>query len=405
MLSPDFAVPQGHVRDITNMDVITGGVLRTREGYAAEPHVAGDRCHSLFASPGFMLHADGPSLKRTTRSGVSVVASVQIGSPVTYAVLPDGSVAFSDGVSAIGRVNASGPAEGLSIPPPGSPRVTPTQNGLLRAGRYTLALVWLDADGGESPPSLPVAVDLLDGQGVELTDIPAVPPVGAVAIRVYCSHANEAALFEARFVTVGVTTVRVDSAPSGPLLETLFESAFPACSVLAFAAGRLLGFRGNAMFWSEPFRYGVYRPASNFIQFAHPGAIIVPTQDGIYVGTLGPNGEGEVGFLSGFDFGQQPYRMVTPYGAYPGTLVFMPNSTQAAWASPRGFVVVDASGQSANISQEKVVFPGATRGGSLVREKDGVRQIISSLVPTGADSPFISTGYAEGEVIKGASAQ
>ena len=403
MLSPDYAIPQGFVRDATNLDVTKEGVLRTREGHATAPRVEGSRCHSLFSTPAFMLHADGSMLKRTTAGGTSTVADVQHGKPVAYAVLPDGMVAFSDGIS-IGKVGATGPAVRLSLPSPGSPTLAPVANGLLKAGRYLVAVTWVSLNGEESSPSLPVAVEVSDGQGIALSGIPSSGPTGAMALRIYCSHTNESALFEAELIAVGVTSARIDSSPSGPFLETLFEAPFPACSVLAFAAGRLLGFRGNVLYWSEPFRYGVFRPSSNFIQFAQPGSLIAPTQDGVYVGTLGPNGEGEVGFLSGFEFGSQPYRMVTPYGAYPGTLASLPNSTQVVWASARGFVIADASGQSSNLSQDKVVFPGATRGGSLVREKDGVRQIISSLVPTGADSPFVSTGYAEGEIIKGASA-
>lgn len=404
MLSPDYAIPQGYIRDAANLDVTAEGVLRTREGHATVPRVEGSRCHSLFATPAFMLHADGATLKRTTAGGTSTVADVQYGQPVAYATLPDGSVVFSDGAT-IGKVGASGSAVRLALPAPGSPALAPAANGLLKAGRYLVAVTWVSLSGEESSPSLPVAVGVADGQGISISGIPPSGPSGALALRIYCSHTNESALFEAAFIAAGVTSARIDAAPGGPFLETLFEAPFPACSVLAFAAGRLLGFRGSVLYWSEPFRHGVFRPASNFLQFAHPGAVIVPTQDGVYVGTLGPNGEGEVGFLSGFDFGSQPYRMVTPYGAYPGTLAALPNSTQAVWASPRGFVVVDASGQVSNISQERVVFPGATRGGSLVREKNGVRQIISSLVPTGANTPFVSTGYAEGEVIKGASTQ
>ena len=83
----------------------------------------------------------------------------------------------------------------------------------------------------------------------------------------------------------------------------------------------------------------------------------------------------------------------------------MPNAPMVGWASPRGFVLAEPSGQVTNISQDKVVFPGASRGAAVVREKDGVRQLIASLVPSGANSPFVSTGYTEGEVIKGASIQ
>ena len=87
MLAPDYALPDGAVRNATNLDVTTEGVLRTRQGYASTPRVSGTRCHSLFANSAFMLHADGAALKRTTASGTETVASVQNAEPISYAQL------------------------------------------------------------------------------------------------------------------------------------------------------------------------------------------------------------------------------------------------------------------------------------------------------------------------------
>lgn len=401
MLAPDYAMPDGSLRDATNLDVTNEGVLRTRQGHAATPLVPGTSCHSLYGTPQFMLHADRSALKRTA-SGTDVVATVQNGARIAYATLPTGAVVWSDG-SAIGKVSASGVSVPLSLPAAGAPQLAAVANGTLRAGRYTVAVAWVDASGQESPPSLPVALDVEEGQGIQLSSIPASPPAGVAALRIYVSHADEAALFEAGVIAAGVTGARIDAEPIGRPLETLFEAPFPACSALAFAAGRLLGARGNTLYWSEPHRYGVTRPAANFIQFSAPISLIAPTQDGIYVGTLDAWGTGEVVFLSGFDFGKQAFRPVTPFGAYPGTLAEMPHTLQMIWASPQGFVVADNSGQVSAISADKVAFPQASRGGSFVREQDGIRQIITSLEPVGTENPFIVSDYAEAEIIKGAS--
>lgn len=401
MLAPDYAMPEGSVRDATNLDVTNEGVLRTRQGFAASPLVSGTRCHSLFASPSFLLHADGSALKRTVAS-TSTVATIQPAVHVAYAQLPDGFVAWSDG-SSIGKVSETA-ALPLSIQAPGSPRLSAVSGGLLRDGRYLVCVTWVGADLVESPPSLPVAVDIAAGNGISLAGIPSSGPPGAVAMRVYCSHANEATLFESVVIPVGVTAARVDAEPTGRPLETLFEANFPACSVLGFAAGRLLGGRGSMLIWSEPFRFGVYRPRSNFIQFAAPISMIAPTQDGVYVGTMDPaTGAGEVVFFSGFDFGKQAYRPVAPYAAYPGTLVSMPHNLQMGWASPQGFVIADNGGQITNISFDKVAFPLASRGGSLIREQNGTRQIITSLEPVGSTNQFAVSDYAEADIIKGAS--
>lgn len=401
MLAPDYAMPEGSVRDATNLDVTDDGSLRTRQGYASVPLAAGVACHSLYGTPHFLLHADRSELKRTA-SGTQVVATVQNGARIAYAPLPDGSVVWSDG-SAIGRVSAAGVSVPLSLPAAGAPQLAAVANGTLRAGRYTVSVAWVETSGQESPPSLPVALDVSDGQGIQLSAIPVSPPSGATALRIYVSHADEAALFEAGVVAAGVTSARIDAEPTGRPLETLFEAPFPACSTLGFAAGRLLGARGNVLYWSEPHRYGVTRPAANFIQFSAAVSLIAPTQDGIYVGTLDAAGAGEVVFLSGFDFGKQAFRPVTPFGAYPGTLAEMPHTLQMIWASPQGFVVADNSGQISAISSDKVAFPHANRGGSLVREQGGIRQIITSLEPAGPENQFAASDYAEAEIIKGAS--
>lgn len=402
MLAPDYALQGGEVRDATNLDATNEGVLRTRKGYAAAPLVAGSRCHSLFGCPSFMLHADGSSLKRTTAAGSEVVATVQPAEPIAYAILPSGRVTWSDG-SAIGQVGEAGVSSGLCLPSPGAPGLAAVSGGLLKAGRYVVAAVWVAASGEESPPSLPVDVVLLDGQGIALSGIPAMPPAGAVGMRFYCSHTNEPVLFEAASVAGGATTARIDSPPAGRQLETLFEAAFPACSALAFAGGRLLGIRGNLFIWSEPFRPGVWVPSRNFIPLAQPGSMIAPTQDGVYVGTLGKDGSGEVFFLPGFDFSKSSYMPVTPYGAYPGTMVDMPHTLQMGWASPQGFVIADNGGQVKNISFEKVAFPMAARGGSMVREEDGIRQIVTGLSGAGGLSNFAASDYFNAYVVKGAS--
>lgn len=103
--------------------------------------------------------------------------------------------------------------------------------------------------------------------------------------------------------------------------------------------------------------------------------LIALTQDGVYVAEP----ENEVVFLPGFDFGTI-YRPVTPYGAYPGTLVDMPHTLQMGWASPQGFVIADNSGAVVNISPDKVAFPGAIRRSARARKTGCVKSFRRSLL-------------------------
>ncbi len=401
MLAPDYAIPPGFARDITNMDVTDDGVLRSRKGRAAAPRVSGTQCHSAWANAAMMIHADGANLKRTIGGTVTTMtAALRPGQPVCYAQLPTGDVVWSDGST----IGAFGPRDAvsrpLSLPNPGAPTLTSVSNGQLAAGTYSVALTYIGSDGIESPPSLPTAITVAEGQGIVLSGISAAP-AGAIAVRAYMSHADDRILFDAAFIGAGTSTARIDSAPGGPPLETLFEAAFPPCSVLAFAAGYLIGARGDTVIWSEPHRYGVTRPTSNWRRYPATVSLIAPTQDGIYIGTLDGDGKGEAIFQPGFDLATQGMRQVTPYGAYPGTLANFPHTTDMAWGSPEGFVVASNGGQIQNISMAAVAFPGATRGGAIVWERDGLRQVVSALRLKGPDNPLTAFGYLANEKTKG----
>ena len=116
--------------------------------------------------------------------------------------------------------------------------------------------------------------------------------------------------------------------------------------------------RGNSLLWSEPLRYGLYNPLTNFIQFEERVSWLAPLASGIYVGL-----RSSVRFLRGSDPGAfVQLRVAGPSWARSGAVVkadgMDPEVSQGAaevavWLSARGFSVGLPSGA--------VLYPQADR--------------------------------------------
>ena len=113
--APDFdlALPQnaGHLlRDALNVDVTSGGSIKTRAGYTQV--VAGGDVHSLWAplEGDFALYCDAGNLYRTTTAVAPVLVASGFGQmgPVRYAQVNE-AIYFTDGVRAGSYHPSAGP--------------------------------------------------------------------------------------------------------------------------------------------------------------------------------------------------------------------------------------------------------------------------------------------------------
>ena len=78
---------------------------------------------------------------------------------------------------------------------------------------------------------------------------------------------------------------------------------------------------------------------------------------------------------------EQPERLVEilPYGAVLGSSARSDNSTSVMWFSARGLVVGGAQGQVKNLQEDALAVRPGRKGAALLREEDGMRQVISSV--------------------------
>jgi hypothetical protein len=82
-----------------------------------------------------------------------------------------------------------------------------------------------------------------------------------------------------------------------------------------------------------------------------------------------------------------------------GTGCETPDDKSVWWFSARGVVVGTPDGQAKNIQEANVAVGGAAAGAALVREQNGMRQMVSSLF--GSESTVAAAdSFFEAEVIR-----
>lgn len=258
-------VPPGFVRVADNVDYSSAGTVTRRDGYALFAALVG--AHSLWSHPnlGYALVADATQLYQLLPSGaLTVIASGLSGAPVQYVDTPIG-VYWSNG-EACGRIRTDGTAGPWGVEaPPASFTLTAVANvGGLNAGTYGVTLTFVDAYGEESGAPATRFVDVPAGGGISITNVPAAGPDVAEA-KLYVTGANSAGLFYAGSVAPGAPQHLLGSGWRGRILATQFCTPFPPVKFPAIKSGRLFGFVGTRLVWSEPLYYGLTNSAKDFM--------------------------------------------------------------------------------------------------------------------------------------------
>lgn len=166
------------------------------------------------------------------------------------------------------------------------------------------------------------------------------------------------------------------------------------CTVMWYWMGRMWMGVGPILWYTEPYALHRVKYQKNFIPFPKQIQIIAPVVDGLWVATTD-----ETYFLPGTDPAQMTAILNLNYGAVWGTAVGVPNSNDVMWRSTRGAVLATEGGQVKNFVEDHAVANPAEIGAAIIREQDGLRQFISTAVPTGS-SPMVASSWAEAEIIR-----
>lgn len=381
------------LREAENVDLDKDGKVARRAGFAKV--TSGIRVHSLWSEPlsfPLALYADNGELMamQTDLGTFSVRDGLVTGQPLSYAVAA-GRVYWSNEMQT-GCLSADGVALPWGIEGPnGQPTVVGGGGiGGLDAGTYQVAVTFLSAAGEESGASLAAIASVPAGGGLTLTDIPQ-PADATQRIRVYRSGANGDVLYHASDIPQGVTTLLLGAARLGRPLTTQFLEVMPAGHIVRQFAGRLWVAKGSIAVYSEPLRYGLTKLPQNRMSFAGRLDLMEPVGNGddggggLYVAandrTYWLGGSNPVDMRAA-------YRYPEGGGAVPGTAVRVAGTTLGLettepvvyWLARNGVGCVGLpGGQVMPLRAAQVQAPAADGGASVFRDRNGVRQIITTL--------------------------
>lgn len=355
----------GELARAENVEIDTRGMLHRRRGRTLR--LAGG-AHSPHESPfGLMVVLDNDLVLLNSSFAVARTLYPTLGyTRVWYANLPDGRVAFSNGLIA-GLVTATTTtALGVSAP---------VDAGVGAVGETPYAVTYVRlADGREGPPTYG-----LSGIDPEQAVI-GLPRLDGHRINVYLAP-------HGALLLAGSTDTDSFTHAGGQLgveLDAAYLDVPPVGTQLTVWGSRLLIADGKTLWGCAPFRPEVCNLGKDFLQFDENITLLFGVEDGLFVGT-----QSRVWFLAGTAFDTLQARVVASAGAALGSCVVFDSQYLNEKARPRGsnrvaacligdvLHVLGSSGICTPLTADRYRF-AASEVWASVRLKGGALQYIAA---------------------------
>ena len=405
MLSPETALPPGSVRAAINVDFDRAGKWQRRAGTTLA--VAGQDVHSLWAPADSTLayYVDGDTLyqvdpaqgvasRRVVRTGLTR------GLPMAFCFLND-EVCYSNSVqsgSVFGTIGMEMPAGAIVC--------AFRAGGALAPGAYKVGLVYVK-DSGEESGAIVADFTLTTAGGIAVNNFPLPADTSIRRARFYLSPPNdEDVLYQALEITFNVADILFNTPASGKLLDTWFLTPPPPAHLLQSFNGRLYGADGDVLWYSQAFRYGLYKPSTDYIDMGARITLIEEAADkkGLFVGTT----KGAF-FLAGDEALKMQLQTVSELAPVEGTgtaidtKVFgmkeLPEFFAPAWFTSKGWVVGLNDGTIKNLNHDRLIVSNLERGSALVRKSNGSTHLMG-VFRGGDNSAAAATDSMESEIIR-----
>jgi hypothetical protein len=389
----DYALPKGAALDALNVDFNDEGHASSRIGYSQT--VAIDNGHSLRTIGGKTLIGIGTTLGVITAMDSLTVTTLRTGmdlAPVSYAER-GGEVWWSNGVQS-GRCNADNSDHPWAVPAPANIPTVFAGVGTLPPGTYRIAITHTSADGEESHASDIYSYDLASTGSIVVT-LPAAT-ASADDFHVYCTVADGKVLQLYSIVSTATGSVTITAAPTGNELgRRAFLRPLPAGDAICFHGGRLLSLSGEFLYYSDPYDYGLYDPATGVITMGATGSILASVESGVFVAA------DRTWFYAGADIAIADPVEKLAFGAAAGTVFDHPTTTSPAvgWYSEEGIVIGAADGSVTLPQRDKgFIAPVATSGVAWVRQRDGMAHVVISLDGSASYNKQVSTDFTAARI-------
>lgn len=308
-VTPEHRLGKQDLVDATDVDIGGTGEITRRAGLT----LLSDQCHkNLHQARGFMLATCGSDLTAIRPDGARHVIHPALGpSRVWYCNLPDGRTTYTNGL-------IHGTTDGFvghprSVAAPDSLGAPDAAFGSLSPGQYRYHLT-MARDSIESPAISSEPITITDG-GLRLDGLPV--RLGHT-VNVYLSGMDGEGAY-----LIGSTygsTFEWGGKNSDLVLpcRTLGAQAFPVGTHTAFWRGRIITAVGNVLWASRPMAPHL-ADWHDFKQLSGAITMIVPVEDGIYVGT-----EYELAWLGGATWDALNYAPTARGPVVPGSGVSAP---------------------------------------------------------------------------------
>lgn len=301
------------LQQATDVDIDVTGQISRRKGYAS---VSLEAHRSLFDAGDFLLATVGINGDLTAISGETrTTIYPSLGHErVWYCTLPDGRIAFSNGL--ICGLTDGTIYTGWGVPVPAGVGAAMGIPGNLFDGEYRWQITYVRlADGREGGPAYSEPISITEG-GLFLSGLPV---LAGYKINVYLTSHNDVGAYLAGSTTNAIFSFTGKNDELVQPCRTDFCKPAPAGICPTSWRGRALIAEGNVLYASRPNDWETFDVRRDYKQFVDPITLVVPVDDGIYVGT-----EKELSFLAGSQFDQLVYRLVVNGGTVLGSGVPVP---------------------------------------------------------------------------------
>lgn len=303
------------LQQATDVDIDVTGQISRRQGYARtsiEAHT------NLFDAGDFLLSTVGLNGDLTAIAGEArTTIYPSLGHErVWYCGLPDGRVAFSNGL--ICGLTDGATATGWGVPVPSGVGSAMGIPGDLFDGEYRWQITYVRlSDGREGGPAYSEPVTITEG-GIFLSGMPV---LAGYRINVYLTSHNDGGAYLAGSTTNAIFSFTGKNDALVQPCRTDFCQPAPAGICPTFWRGRALIAERNVLYASRPNDWEAFDVRRDYKQFVDPITLVVPVDDGIYVGT-----EKELAFLAGNQFDALVYRRVVDGRTVLGSGVSVPGA-------------------------------------------------------------------------------
>lgn len=383
-----FSIPQGSALDCLNMDFADDGRVSIRSGRSVVALLANAHSLRTIGGKAFISHSGNISVINSVEPfSTTAIRSGIAESRISYAER-GGEVWWSNGVEC-GRISTDNSDHPWTVPAPANIPYVTAGAGSLLPGEYRIAITHSTADGEESLPSAVEQIVLSQAGGITVT-LPTAA-AGVSYTNVYCTRADGAILQQYLSVPATDAEMTIGSDAQGKQLRNRVGlSPLPPGDAICFHGNRLCSMKGEFLYYSLPWEYGVCDLAQDYIVLGASGTILASVCSGMYVAA------DRTWFYQGDDISSAIPMEKLPFGAASGTVFDHPSVTSpvVGWYSQEGLAVGTADGSVKMLQRDAgFIAPSASSGATWVRQRDGLTHVVVSLDATAAYSKQASVDF------------